>query len=291
MYPRRDTTCDEDEFRFDDTHAAIEQPFLSIPDGNTFTAYYDPVWREYLRNIICKQNIIRELYYTEWQYAQDMAVVVRIYMCASASANLASRQVEVLFSNITHIMDISLGVLATLGDHIPKRILEGSGRISSEDIIANDELRIGHALCLAFTGEFYEEYERYICHNKAQLDLLSELTGGHSGNAAKSRSRAGSKRSPKTLCMLCSHLLHPHAVDHDRINAWLQQSATRARKFTTAFSLDCLLLKPVQRIGKYPLFLKTIIAYTEPEHSDLSSLRIALTRCTQFLDKINAQLR
>lgn len=300
--------AEDEEFFFDDDHkparcdSLLRNPQLlkrrsvdavrALCDSTTII--YQPVWNQYLKRIIQKQNIIRELYYTEWQFAQDMAVVVRIYLCASASLNLSATQINRLFSNVTHILDISLGILEILKRYIPKRMLEGYGAIASEDVIADDELRIGHALCLAFNGEFYREYETYICGSGAQLDLFSQLTKDnykptHQREKSLSKSRIG-RRSILLHLQHSQPILQPAPVDKGKVTAWLVQCGKRSKKFTTAFSFESLLLKPVQRIGKYPLFLKTIISCTEEEHIDMPSLDTALTRCTHYLDKINSNI-
>lgn len=457
MYTKRKTDPEEVEFVFDlgpettADHRSVceryeDQSRLPLPGRcDSFVGHYDPQWRQYLKNVINKQNVIREMYFTEWQFAQDMAVVVRIYMCSSASANLTEKQMEVLFSNVTHIMDISLGIFHTLTGLIPQRFLEGSGKITSEDVIANDELKIGHAMCLSFNGEFYNQYEHYISHNKEQMDMYYALTnaknknkqkqklmassaskhasksseesstdnirvqvlntailrsngsysaGNSAGNSTnmsastsencsenysmhtaenqcvntstatsttantntsaksgktstktnttgslpgslsdsldsfdsprstprvstsktprilvsdpsevpngthrydlsnRTASRKGSltKRLSQSISRRCPSIHRADPIDYEKVDLWLQQSALRSKKFTTARSLDSLLLKPVQRIGKYPLFLKTLIGFTEPEHADLPNLKTALVRCTQFLDFINSQI-
>ncbi|KZS87128.1 Dbl homology domain-containing protein [Sistotremastrum niveocremeum HHB9708] len=62
------------------------------------------------------------------------------------------------------------------------------------------------------------------------------------------------------------------------IQNYLTQSKTLASPLTNAWDLPALLIKPIQRLLKYPLLLSAIIAATEslnPDHPDLELLREA----------------
>lgn len=60
-----------------------------------------------------------------------------------------------------------------------------------------------------------------------------------------------------------------------------------ARKNTTAWDLGSLLIKPVQRVLKYPLLLRQIVNLTEKSHPDYAQLNSALVQIEEVADKIN----
>lgn len=79
--------------------------------------------------------------------------------------------------------------------------------------------------------------------------------------------------------------LNPRTNDY--INDRLEKLKTKCKVPT----LQSLLIKPVQRIFKYPLFLKRIYDNTEPSHCDHSNLKEALDTFTNMLDFINEYKR
>ncbi|KAI9145660.1 Dbl homology domain-containing protein [Paraphysoderma sedebokerense] len=52
-------------------------------------------------------------------------------------------------------------------------------------------------------------------------------------------------------------------------------------------SLESFLIKPIQRITKYPLIIRQIQQYTSPEHEDYSLLESALKSCEQVVEAVN----
>jgi hypothetical protein len=60
-----------------------------------------------------------------------------------------------------------------------------------------------------------------------------------------------------------------------------------ARKMTTAWDLGSLLIKPVQRVLKYPLLLRQILSATDAKHRDHANLVEALHNMQNVADKIN----
>lgn len=301
-----------------------------------------------------KHNCIREMYNTEWQFAQDMAVVVRIYICASASVGFSIREIDTLFLNISEVMDISLCTVAILENNIPPQILHGEGGLTAQDVLADRDIKIGKAMCIALTGQLYEIYEYYIHRNQEQMQLYQDLMrlmkeslgpsynldqygSPKSPKSAKSSVSAISTIDPTTVNnklrlsldtnvsgrTSCSNTKkgnnnantnatnsntkrnHHSAGKHDhpqeiprkkhsvadmrKMKEWLDSCRERASKFTTAWALDCLLIKPIQRLGKYPLFLKTILDCSSPEEEGYEELLRAYQRSKRYLDCVNTR--
>ncbi|TFK90241.1 hypothetical protein K466DRAFT_597089 [Polyporus arcularius HHB13444] len=75
---------------------------------------------------------------------------------------------------------------------------------------------------------------------------------------------------------------HPTAIEHlhklpqtPALTAYLAQTRTLASTLSHAWDLPSLLIKPVQRLMKYPLLLHTIISETPKAHPDLANLEAA----------------
>lgn len=230
---------------------------VSWPESPASSVLTSKPPREWQR-IKLRHNCIRELYETEKQFGQDMSIVVKMYMCSGADVALAPDVVDTLFSNITEVLDVSLSLAAMLEKEVGFQILHGPNDLLS-DIIADANVHIGRAMSNFFTSALYEVYERYMHRNPLQMDTCFRLSG------------------TKT------HVPPPEEA------RWLAQCTQRASKFTTAWSLDALLIKPVQRLAKYPLFLQTLFNATDPEHSDFPDIETALRRSKLYIECINAR--
>lgn len=57
--------------------------------------------------------------------------------------------------------------------------------------------------------------------------------------------------------------------------AWLNDCWSRVKAHTHAWNLDSMLIKPVQRITKYPLLFEDLLACTTPVHPDYFGIRKA----------------
>lgn len=69
--------------------------------------------------------------------------------------------------------------------------------------------------------------------------------------------------------------------------SFLKECTEIARRHTTAWDLGSLLIKPVQRVLKYPLLLRQILSMTDIGHPDHSHLIDALGQIQSVADKIN----
>lgn len=70
-------------------------------------------------------------------------------------------------------------------------------------------------------------------------------------------------------------------------SAFLRECDDLSRQHTTAWDLPSLLIKPVQRILKYPLFLHSMIECTEPHDPEYAPLQMALRQMEGVANRIN----
>ncbi|TKY88798.1 hypothetical protein EX895_002429 [Sporisorium graminicola] len=72
-----------------------------------------------------------------------------------------------------------------------------------------------------------------------------------------------------------------------KVSAFLSECTQAARAYTNAWDLSSLLIKPVQRVLKYPLLLSQILASTSSKHPDMESLSAASVEIQKVADNIN----
>ncbi|XP_060600794.1 dynamin-binding protein-like isoform X2 [Ruditapes philippinarum] len=75
------------------------------------------------------------------------------------------------------------------------------------------------------------------------------------------------------------------------IKAYLERLLDRLREKHVVFDLEALLIKPVQRILKYPLLLNELLKSTEDEHPDKKEVMIAIKAMTDVASAINEYKR
>ncbi|OLL26843.1 Dynamin-binding protein [Neolecta irregularis DAH-3] len=80
--------------------------------------------------------------------------------------------------------------------------------------------------------------------------------------------------------------LHKLKANED-VRKWLEMCQANSAGRTTAWDLDSLLIKPVQRVLKYPLLLMQILEITHISHSDYVALDLAAKEITLVADRIN----
>lgn len=72
-----------------------------------------------------------------------------------------------------------------------------------------------------------------------------------------------------------------------KVAAFISECTQAARAYTNAWDLSSLLIKPVQRVLKYPLLLSEILGSTSSKHPDMESLSAASIEIQKVADNIN----
>ncbi|KAJ5628169.1 hypothetical protein N7490_010397 [Penicillium lividum] len=225
------------------------------------------------RRLKKRRNVIKELVDTEHTFGRDMKVVDDIYKGTSGSClDLSVEDVKILFGNSADIVQFSQSFQDSLKQAarsiyvMPKSqrwsskrnadrpaaqdVEEETGDAGFSDLEKDRATRIGEAFVtsMAQMERVYSEYlKNYDSANK-KLQILQ-------GN-------------PK-------------------VDIWLRECREWASDLTTAWDLDSLLVKPVQRILKYPLLLNELLAATPTDHPDHAQLMNAHTEVTNVSIRIN----
>jgi dynamin-binding protein len=221
-----------------------------------------------------RRHVIKELVDTEYTYGRDMKVVDDIYKGTSSSClDLSVDDVKTLFANSDQIVQFSMNFLDALKQAsrsvyvMPKSARWNSkkgqrnGRTDSpaEAPSSTSGLSSLEQDQLTFVGHVFIE-------NMSQMEkIYTEYLKNH--DAANKKLQI-LQRNPK-------------------VEIWLKECRDWAADLTEAWNLDALLVKPVQRLVKYPLLLNQLINATPENHPDHTALVQALEAVTKISVRIN----
>ncbi|CRG91150.1 Rho guanine nucleotide exchange factor 17 [Talaromyces islandicus] len=221
-----------------------------------------------------RRNVIKELVDTEYTYGRDMKVVDDIYRGTSSSClDLSVEDVRNLFANSDQIVQFSMNFQDALKQAaksvyvMPKsqrwsskrgtRSTRGGSPTESQNSVADstsaeqdERTFIGHAF-MEHMAQMEKVYTDYLKNHDVANKTLQTL-----------------QRNPK-------------------VEIWLKECRDWAMDLTEAWNLDALLVKPVQRLVKYPLLLTQLINSTPETHPDHASLVKALESVTNISIRIN----
>ena len=254
----------------------IEQQSINRPSvSSEISNKSRPATSELQKRLTRRRHIIEELVNTESSFSQDMTVVVDIYKGTSNVILNSPEDVKVLFSNAHDIVAFSTTFLDSLKTAaksvylLPKSKRWRSKRDSNattESGNTDDQSSIG-GLDLSD-----EDKDRKTSVGSAFLKNLTEMEKVYT-EYLKNHDAANQKlqRLQKT----------------EKIQIWLRECQTYASDLTTAWDLDSLLVKPVQRLLKYSLFLKDLMDVTPDNHPDFVPVDTAYREMLSVSHRIN----
>lgn len=221
-----------------------------------------------------RKHIIKELVDTEHSFGQDMKVVDDIYRGTSGVVIMAE-DVKTLFGNSDQIVVFSTNFLDALKQAakgvytLPKskrwrsnrtsNATSYSGNSDDQSSISGGELTDDEKDRKTFVGEAFG-------HHMASMEKVYAEYLRNQG-AANQKLQALQK--------------------NQKVQVWLNQCLAYAHDLTKAWNLDALLVKPLQRILKYPLFLQDLLDVTPENHPDFTYLDAAVREMKGISMRIN----
>ena len=223
-----------------------------------------------MRRLLKRRNIIKELVDTENSYHQDMKIIEDIYK-ATVGDLITPDDKKILFGNSDQVEAFSLEFYDALRRAVaPFYVPPKSSRWQSKrgsfstsnsgnaeqpviewpDEEDNKKTVVGEVF-LRFLPNMEKVYTAYLRNHDYANQRLSKL-----------------QTDPTVKC-------------------WLTECHSNASDITSAWDLDSLLVKPVQRILKYPLLLQQLLESTLPDHPDHPSLEAAVKECMNISHRIN----
>ncbi|PGG99056.1 hypothetical protein GX51_06473 [Blastomyces parvus] len=228
------------------------------------------------RRLKKRKHVIKELVDTEHTFGQDMTVVVDIYKGTSSSClDLSQDDIKTLFGNSDQVVQFSMDFQDSLKRAAKSvYVLPQSQRWKSKRGNRSSQMNGSTAENQTNPSSEASDDEKdrqtsigqvFVEHIERMEKVYSEYLRNH--DAAN-----------RTLEVL---------MRKNNVNIWLKECRDWAVDLTSAWNLDSLLVKPVQRIVKYPLLLTELLSATPPDHPDHAALTNALRETTSISVRIN----
>ena len=253
-------------------------PKISRDENNIKTKSTSQTKNE--RRLNQRRNLIKEMIDTEYTYHQDMTIVEDIYLATAPSVGdaMTADDIRVLFGNMRQIVLFSRILAdslkeATRSVYVRPRNLrwqrtrDGKGlnaqdRLSTSDSGQIDQLREGSD----------DERDRRTKIGGVFLDKIQDMEKVY-GEYLRNHDHANQR-------------LHKIGKN-EKVKLWLNECHQYAKDITSAWDLDSLLVKPTQRVLKYPLLLDSLMQYTPADHPDHIALRAAHLEIRNVSSRIN----
>lgn len=227
------------------------------------------------RRLKKRRHIIKELVDTEHTFGHDMIIIEDIYKRTSLTV-LDPDDVKVLFGNSDQVAAFSDKFLYDLKQAaqsiyvIPKALRWTSKRKRNNQPAESTTPESDEVAELAGMSELEKDRatsvgQIFVTHMTQMEKVYTDYLKNH--DAANKKLQVV-QRSPK-------------------VGFWLSECQKGAMDLTTAWDLDSLLVKPVQRILKYPLILRDLLESTPNDHPDRAAIANALEEVTNVSHRIN----
>ncbi|KAK4147600.1 uncharacterized protein C8A04DRAFT_8746 [Dichotomopilus funicola] len=221
-----------------------------------------------------RQLVIRELIDTEDAFVRDMTVVEEIYKgTAEACPNLDNKTVKLIFRNTDEIIAFHAALLIEFKEGA-STVYTPKGRRSplpTPDIKDSDTATL-NSLFSSNRPERNDEKDRLTLLGPVFAKNIEQLKAVHEVYLRSSDS------SSKRLVQI---------QEDEAVMVWLSECNEVAKELTSAWNLDSLLIKPMQRITKYPDIITHLLKYTPEDHPDREALTNARTVVIDAIDEIN----
>lgn len=216
-----------------------------------------------------RRHVIMELLNTENSYHQDLKIIEDIYK-ATVDDFVSPEDKKTLFGNCDEIERFSLKFFDELRKAVtsiyqPAKGTRWHGKRGSMSTTQSDGT--GSSI-----DSIDEEKDRGTTIGKCFMENLNYMELIY-GNYLKNHDAANQR-----LAALQSN---------PTVKCWLDECHNNASDITSAWDLDSLLVKPTQRVSKYPLILQQLLECTPANHPDHAALNAAAKDTIGMLTRIN----
>lgn len=248
------------------------------------------------KNLTKRKNIMKELVDTEKAFFQDMTVTEEIYKgSANACSALNSEDVKVMFGNTDAIIQFSKAFQESLKAAVasvyvlkkPRSNINSSSVSLANSVSGDENIRGSVVSELSFLSDDEKDRQTYVGEAFGEhLAKMEKVYGDYCKNheAAVLRLQKLEASQGVAIWLKVKFLCIPYS-QAKLMNE--QECKAVAEDLTNAWSLESLLIKPVQRILKYPLMLHSLLEATPPDHPDYTALVWAEKEVRMVADRIN----
>ncbi|KUI66562.1 Dynamin-binding protein [Cytospora mali] len=229
-----------------------------------------------------RQMVIKELVDTEAVFVRDMNVVEEIYKgTAEACPRLDDKTIKLIFRNTHEIVAFHTTFLSELKDGVTSVYVPKGRRspVMKEDTAMSDATTIR-----SFTSTAASTVPSTAASSTTAVSLSgTTATNGEQEDAQDRQTIIGPAFIRNIEQMRAAHegFLRTSDVANKRlieiqqdptVQVWLNECNEVAKDLTAAWNLDSLLIKPMQRITKYPNLISQLLEYTPEDHPDREGL-------------------
>ncbi|KAJ3477022.1 hypothetical protein NLG97_g8951 [Lecanicillium saksenae] len=215
-----------------------------------------------------RRNVIKELVDTEAVFVRDMNIVEEIYKgTAEACPRLDDQTVKLIFRNSHEIIEFHTSFLAEVKAAVSPVYIPKGGRTAKAP-----QLPTGAEPGSTKSSDISDANDRETTIGPVFQRHLSRMKTVHEGFLRNSDHAA------KKLIQI---------QQDPAVQVWLTECNEVAKDLTAAWDLDSLLIKPMQRITKYPNLIMTLLQHTPQDHPDREPLMTAKESLETAIIEIN----
>lgn len=229
-----------------------------------------------------RQMVIKELVDTEAVFVRDMNVVEEIYKgTAEACPRLDDKTIKLIFRNTHEIVAFHTTFLSELKDGVTSVYMPKGRRspVMKEDTAMSDVTTVR-----SFASTATSTVPSTAASSTTAVSLSgTTATNGEPEDAQDRQTVIGPAFIRNIEQMRAAHegFLRTSDVANKRlieiqedptVKVWLNECNEVAKDLTAAWNLDSLLIKPMQRITKYPNLISQLLEYTPEDHPDREGL-------------------
>ncbi|KAJ4256874.1 hypothetical protein NW762_008970 [Fusarium torreyae] len=201
-------------------------------------------------------------------FTRDMRILLLVYKgTTDACPSLDAQTIQLIFRNIGDIVSVHTGFLSQL-----RKSVNNFYHPNRNQLAITESHTSAATISQSISAGISEAEDRATTVGHAFKIHIDSMGMAHE----KFLERSGE---------VIQHLAE---IQQDPTVAfWLEQCKEVTKHLTHAWDLGSLLIKPVQRITRYPLFISKLLRYTPQDHPDRENLLEARERLRILLFQIN----
>ncbi|KAF2212846.1 hypothetical protein CERZMDRAFT_40868, partial [Cercospora zeae-maydis SCOH1-5] len=223
------------------------------------------------KRLLRRRHIIKELLDTENSYHQDLKIIEDIYKATCTPELVQPEDKKVLFGNCDEVEKFALHFYdemrkAVSQVYTPPKQHRWMNKRGSFSTTQSDGTTSTFPDTMDNARDQTTTIGRTFLMNIPQME---NVYGTYLKNHDAANQRLSAIQSTTT------------------VKCWLDECHANASDITSAWDLDSLLVKPTQRVAKYPMLLQQLLEVTPPDHPDHGDLKSAVKDSIAMLTRIN----
>ncbi len=211
---------------------------------------------------------------TEYSYHQDLKIVEDIYKATAVPDLISPEDKKVLFGNCDEIEHFSLQFYddlrkAVASVYVPTKSMRWMNKRGSYSTTQSEGTTQGSMMTPDGADDEKDRATTVGQVFSQSLQRMEQVYSTYLKNHDAANQRLSALRNTPT------------------VKCWLDECHNNASDITSAWDLDSLLVKPTQRVAKYPMLLQQLLETTPETHPDREALASAASDTISMLTRIN----